>query len=301
MKFVQTGTFKKDFLEEPVTMNPMEKAQSILFEMLDYFVGFVAKERPEIIADYVQNLMQKYQGLAEGDFLENSFEAIEKICTKFESLNPYPGLIKASLNYFIHLLQIKGAWEKAEVQVSMRALVRAWTCPSYYFLQTLAETIDREPAVKLFKRYITHYHIDHPSPDRDKFVSLEKMLETRLSGDTTSSGWVIVHSMLEQGKYAFKNKNCPTCADALVDLPDVEFKYLVCCYGDYEKFRAYYSEHIILTMEHTIIQGDPYCSRVLHDTRVDYDLRHPPREFWDNFEPGKEKVAKKYYKSLRAV
>lgn len=123
MKFTQTGTFKKDFLKEPVIMNPMERAGSILLETLNYFVGFVAKERPEIIADYVQNLAQKYQGLAEGDFLEDSSGEIEKICAKFEN---------SSL-------------------------------------------------------YITHYHIDHPSPDRDQFVSLEKMLENRLSGDTTLS------------------------------------------------------------------------------------------------------------------
>jgi hypothetical protein len=102
--------------------------------------------------------------------------------------------------------------------------------------------------------------------------------------------------MLEDGKYAFKNKNCPTCADAMVDLPDVELKYLAACYGDYGAFRANTSDHIILTMEHTIIEGDPYCSRVLHDTRIDYKLRHPPKEFWDNFEPGKEEEAMKYYK-----
>ena len=44
------------------------------------------------------------------------------------------------------------------------------------------------------------------------------------------------------------------------------------------------------------MEGDPYCSRVLHDTRVDYDLRHPQKEFWDNFEPGNEEEAMKYYK-----
>ncbi|UCG02983.1 MAG: hypothetical protein JSW11_03150 [Candidatus Heimdallarchaeota archaeon] len=44
-------------------------------------------------------------------------------------------------------------------------------------------------------------------------------------------------------------------------------------------------ESLILTMEHTNAQGDPYCSRVLHDTRVDYDLRHPPKKFWDNLRP----------------
>ncbi|MFX0183671.1 MAG: hypothetical protein ACFE95_11365 [Candidatus Hodarchaeota archaeon] len=297
MKFTQTGTFKKNYLEGSVTIKPMEKIREILLERLDYFIGFVAKEKSELITDYVNNLTKKLQNLVEGDFLVQSLGKIKEIFVNYKNLNQFPDLNKASFNYFIHLLKLKdkSKWD-TDVTISMKALIQAWVYPSYYFLQTLAETIDRKEAVKLFKRYITKYYIDHPSPDRDKFVSLEKMLEKRLSRDISVSEWVIVHTLLKEGKYAFKNKNCPTCADAMLDLPDVEFKYLVSCYGDYAKFRAYYSDHLILTMEHTIIEGDPYCSRVLHDTRIDYDLRHPPKEFWDNFEPGKEEEAMKYYK-----
>ncbi|MHA2175741.1 MAG: hypothetical protein ACXACP_05830 [Candidatus Hodarchaeales archaeon] len=297
MKFTQTGTFKNNYLEERVTIKPMEKIQEMLLEKLDYFIGFVAKEKPELITDYVYNLTKKYQGLVEVELMENSSEKIQEIFTEFKNLNQYPDLNKAALNYFIHLLQLKDkSGGDKEVEISTKALIQAWVYPSYYFLQSLAETIDRKEAVKFFKRYITQFHIDHPSPNREKFVSLEKMVENRLSSDTSASEWVMVHTVLKEGKYAFKNKNCPTCADAMVDLPDVEFKYLTSCYGDYAKFRAYYSDHLILTMEHTIIEGDPYCSRVLHDTRIDYDLRHPPKGFWDNFEPGKEKEAIKYYK-----
>ena len=298
MKFTQTGTFKKDALEKRVTIKPKESIGNMFFNQLDYFLGFVAKERSEIVTEYIKNLTKKYQGLVEEDHLNISKDDVDKTYSEFQTLYQFPELTNASLNYFIELLEFEeiSAWELAEVEISMMALIKAWTYPTYYLLQTLAETIDRTKAVKLFKRYITQYHRDHPSPDRDKFVSLEKMLEKRLSGDTTSSDWVMVHTMLEEGKYAFKNKNCPTCVDAMVDLPDVELKYLACCYGDYEKFRSTYSGHIILTMEHTLMQGDPYCSRVLHDTRVDYDLRHPPKEFWDNFEPGNEADAMKYYK-----
>ena len=296
MKFTQTGTVRKNYLEEPVTIKPMERMGEMLLEKLDYFIGFVAKEKSELIADYVKNLTNKMQNLIEGDLAVKSPERIKELFRDYMNLNQYPNLNNASLNYFIYLLQPedKSKWD-SEVKTSTKALIQAWVYPSYYFLETLAETIDRKEAVELFKRYITHYYIEHPSPDRDKFVSLEKSLEKRLSGDTTASEWVIVHTLLKEGKYAFKNKNCPTCADAMIDLPDVEFKYLVSCYGDYAKFRAYYSDHLILTMEHTIIEGDPYCSRVLHDTRIDYDLRHPPKEFWDNFEPGKEEEAMKYY------
>jgi hypothetical protein len=297
MKFTQTGTFRNNYLAEPVTIKPMERIREMLLEKLDYFIGFVAKEKSEYITEYVDNLINKLQNLVEGDFAVNSPEKVGKIFREYPNLIQFPDLNNASLNYFIHLLQLKNKskWD-SEVKISTKALIQAWVYPSYYFLETLAETLDRKEAVNLFKRYITHYHIDHPSPDRDKFVNLEKMVENRLSRDTSASEWVIVHTLLKEGKYAFKNKNCPTCADAMVELPDVEFKYLVSCYGDYAKFRAYYSDHLILTMEHTIIEGDPYCSRVLHDTRIDYDLRHPPKEFWDNFESGKEEEAMKYYK-----
>ena len=297
MKFTQTGTFNENYLKEQVTIKPMERIQEMLLERLDYFIGFLTKEKPKLLTNYVDNLTNNFQNLIKGDITVNSPEKIEEIFTDYKNLNQYPDLNKAALNYFIHLLQLtdKSKWA-TDVTISTKALIQTWVFPSYYFLQTLAEAIDRNEAIKLFKRYITHFHIDHPSPNRENFVSLEKLVEKRLSGDTTASEWVIVHTLLKDGKYAFKNKNCPTCADTMVNLPDVEFKYLVVCYGDYAKFRAYYSDHLILTMEHTIIEGDPYCSRVLHDTRIDYDLRHPPKEFWDNFEPGKEEEARKYYK-----
>ncbi|MCE7747201.1 MAG: hypothetical protein GPJ51_02315 [Candidatus Heimdallarchaeota archaeon] len=38
----------------------------------------------------------------------------------------------------------------------------------------------------------------------------------------------------------------------------------------------------ILTMEHIIVAGDSYCSCILHDTRINDDLTHPSKEFFDN-------------------
>jgi hypothetical protein len=297
MKFTQTGTYKQHTLTKRVNIIIPEQVQDIFFDRLDYFLGFIAAEKPESVSKFITNLTQRYQNLVTEDFLEISLNNIEIICSQLENLQQRPELVEAALNYFIELLHLddKSAWEMNDLEISMKSLIQAWTYPSYFSLQTLAETIDRQTALNLFKHYITQYYRDHPSPNRDKFASLEEMLAHRLSGDTTSSDWVIVHSMLSAGKYAFKNKNCPTCVDAMMELSDPELKYLVCCYGDYEKFRASYGDHIILTMEHTLMAGDSYCSRLLHDTRIDYDLKHPSQEFWDNFEPGNEEIAKKYY------
>ena len=297
MKFTQTGTFKENVLEELIDIKPQERIETSLFKRLNYIIGFIKKENPDIISDYIKNLTAKYQKLTNDDFLKGNSDKVDKIIADFKNLKKHPELTKASLNYYIHLLQLsdKSDWMKEETKVTNKAFLQGFLYPSYYFIETLAETIDREDAVKLFKKYVTQFLIDNKSPRRDSFVSLEDTVKKRLSGDITSSEWVVVHSILEDGKYAYKNENC-TWVDAMKDLPDTQFKYLVCCYGDYEGARAYYHDSVVLTMEHTIAEGDPYCSRVLHDTRVDYDLTHPPREFWDNFKPGKEDEAKKYYK-----
>lgn len=279
----------------------MASIQEIFLDRLEYFLDFLDGERPGVTSQYTQILTLKYQSLINNNFSRNSPDDPRQVFSEFKNLTQHSELLTASLNYYLELLQVQddSPWKDSEFEISMKALIQAWTYPSYYLLEALTETIDKDAAYKLYKRYITQFYLDHPSVDRDENFSLDEMLEKRLSGDTESSEWVIVHTMLEDGKYAFKNKNCPTCVDAMVDLPDIEIKYLVCCYGDYEKFRSTYSEHLILTMEHTIMEGAPYCSRVLHDTRVDYDLHHPPEAFWDNFEPGKERDAEKYYKKMK--
>ena len=41
-------------------------------------------------------------------------------------------------------------------------------------------------------------------------------------------------------------------------------------------------------MDHTIAEGDPYCSCVVHDTRIDWNLTHPSKEYWDSIWPLQE-------------
>ena len=69
--------------------------------------------------------------------------------------------------------------------------------------------------------------------------------------------------------------------DAIKELPDIELRYLAACYGDFQSYNNI-NENFILTMEHTIVAGDPYCSCITLDTRINNDLTHPPKEFWDN-------------------
>ena len=133
--------------------------------------------------------------------------------------------------------------------------------------------------------------IDREPVQESDFVNLETHYEKRINSNRKSSPWVIVFGLINEGKYFYRNDNC-LWVDALKDLPDSELKYYVCCYGDYQGAKDL-NENIILTMEHTIAQGDPYCSRVLHDTRFDWDLRHPSKHFWDSISPLEKNNEKK--------
>ncbi|MHA2047460.1 MAG: L-2-amino-thiazoline-4-carboxylic acid hydrolase, partial [Candidatus Thorarchaeota archaeon] len=158
---------------------------------------------------------------------------------------------------------------------------------NYNNLVVLTETIGREEAIALYKRFVTNYSMDNRDPNRKTMDNLESFFARRTEPKEVPSDWEIVHTMIGDGKYAFRNDNCVFLTAIGDDLPDKELKYYVCCYGDYENFKVHH-DSVILTMEHTIAQGDPYCSRVLHDTRVDWDLRHPPKSFWDSMKPENE-------------
>jgi hypothetical protein len=199
-----------------------------------------------------------------------------------ELFDQYPELSKNYLSYYIQLLGLAtydGDMDST-VTVKKRNYFRSFLCPRYYNLLILIEVLGREEAIQLYKRYITLYYLDDLADREDSVENVEEIFErvaARSAG--TPSDWLMVVAIIGPGKYAFKNENC-LWVDALADLPDAEIKYLVCCYGDYTTVKTH-NQHFVLTMEHTIAQGDDYCSRVIHDPRVDWDLRHPPKEFWD--------------------
>jgi hypothetical protein len=170
-------------------------------------------------------------------------------------------------------------WQGGSFKVAQKNVLRSVLVPAYHNLQILIETIGRKEAIALYKRFITQYTRARQTGD-NQYESVREVMESRLKPAQEPSEWVMVHGMLEDGKYAYKNENC-LWVDALADLPVAEIKYYVCCYGDFQGAKSW-NEQFVLTMEHTIAQGDPYCSRVVHDTRLDWRLQHPERVFWDN-------------------
>jgi hypothetical protein len=250
---------------------------------LDYLLEFISKNNQSILQEYIKNLEIEFKKLASKEFINNTDASISKILKERESLREHPNLVKNILNFSTQLLnlssEIKNLNEKQKV--IQKNYMRSFLIPNYYYLQVLIKTIGRDEAIGLFKEYISKFLDDNKASTETEFTTLEDRFEIIKKNVKNPSDWVMIYGMISKGKLFFRNENC-LWIDVLKDLPDNEIKYCICCYGDYQTARTYRNEHIVLTMEHTIAEGDPYCSRVLHDTRVDWNLKHPPKEFWDN-------------------
>jgi hypothetical protein len=285
MKFIKTGKYRQDTLELLVEINSLEEAQA-RFERMNYLLGFVKKRNPAAFPEYVNNLITKYQSLLEDERSKSTPVDLDKLVSENLNMNEHFELARVVLNYFLQILQVSAEANLGKTKVVNRNYFQSFSHLSYNNLLVLTETIGRAKTIALYKKFITQYTLENRNPNRETY-DVETLYANAIKPKEVPSDWEIVHGMIEDGKYAFRNDNCVFLNAIGEDLPDSELKYYVCCYGDYEKFKNY-NDSIILTMEHTIAQGDPYCSRVLHDTRIDWNLRHPPKSFWDSIEPENE-------------
>lgn len=151
-------------------------------------------------------------------------------------------------------------------------------------LFALTKKIPRAEVIEIYKKYHDAFMRETTSSQKDKFENLEELAEQWFQEDTIhSSGLIRIVSEVENGKLLLRKDTC-LWNDTIEELEDTELKYYVCCYGDYEAARRN-NKHFVMTMNHTIIEGHPYCDCVFHDTRISTDLTHPPDEFFASINP----------------
>jgi hypothetical protein len=282
MRYVRIGEHQPDALNKLHELQPLDGFNRSPLNRIDTLLMMIKEEHPDNLPDYISNLILNYEHLLNTKIIEK-YPLPGKLLEDKKMMKNYPRLAGYILNYYLHLLHISNTsdWTTDKIKTTQRNFFRSFLLPKYYNLQILIETIGRKKAINLYKKYVSQFFIQLGKPDNHNFVNLKQHYEKVIKPVSPPSDWISIRGMMDNGKYFYMNENC-LWIEALTDLDDSELKYLVCCYGDYQSAQHHYNQHIILTMEHTIAQGDPYCSRVLHDTREDWDLRHPQKEFWDN-------------------
>ena len=285
MKIVQKGKINPKALEIQRDLQPFEEAKRVTMKRLNFLIAYLEENHSSIKDELLLSLTEKYTKLAHKDYIKT-----KKVdFSDFEKLNEYSELAEKFLNYFLNLLKVpeNKDWQNERITVTNKEYLQGFLFPRYYKFQIIDEALGREKARKFYMKYITAYLVDQQKNLENAYEDIASMYEARIdSNPNPPSEWEIYMGLISDGKYFYRNNNC-TWIDSMKDLPDSELKYFTCCYGDYESVKRN-NKNFILTMEHTIAQGDPYCSRVIHDTRVDWNLTHPPKNFWDDMKPSED-------------
>ncbi|MFX0107844.1 MAG: L-2-amino-thiazoline-4-carboxylic acid hydrolase [Candidatus Hodarchaeota archaeon] len=286
MKFRKSGIHDPNALDLPRRVQPIELAKRSPWKRLNLLLENVKKRKPEALPRYVASLQQQYEALTNSDLVKENSIDISDYLAEFNLLREFPELASNNLNYFLHTLQPPEGTdlENDTIEVPQRNQLRAVLCPKYQNIFVLTETIDRGEAIELYKIYHDEFMSAERSSLEDQYETLDEFADRRNQVDAKENpGLVRIISEVKDGKLYLRKDTC-LWNDAIEDLEDQELKYYVCCYGDFESARQA-NKHFALTMEHTIIEGHPYCDAVFHDTRISKDLSHPSDEFFARMEP----------------
>lgn len=286
MKFRVNGVHDPNALEILREVHPLEFAKRSPLNRLNFLLRLIQKYIPESFDPYVTNLQQRYESLINSNLVEERAIDTTSLVAEYDILKAYPTLVSSNLNYFLHELQPPPStdWSNERVEVSQRNQLRAFLCPKYQNILVLTETIDRKDAIELYKMYHDEFMRYVKTQQGRQFETLEDMAKQWNQEEAKQNpGLIRIISDVEDGKLFLRKDTC-VWNDAIADLDDVELKYYICCYGDFESARLL-NKHFVMTMEHTIVEGHPYCDCVFHDTRINSDLSHPSDEFFASITP----------------
>ena len=289
METFQTGQYHISDLDRMQEIKPYDFIQNNILKRLNYLIGFLKKENPELVPGFVKKLESKFSNFLLRPYKIMNIQISNEILTDLMHLKVYTDLIHCSIRYYLQLLRFDYTrdWQKAKIKVPNKEYIQSFLYHRYYNAEALTEVIERNQAVQLFKDYITSY-VKTLAPKNTLYETLEEFRNARIpkKDDPPNIGWIIVQGVIENGKYPQRKDTC-MWQDAIANLPDTELRYLAACYGDFQSYNNM-NEHFQLTMEHTIVEGDSYCSCITHDTRINKDLTHPPKEFFENMWPLKD-------------
>jgi hypothetical protein len=286
MEVFRTGQYDISDLNRLQEIQPLDYAKRTVLKRLNYLIGYLKKEMPDILPAFVTKLEKNFEKKIRTSFLENWKYDLTETSKEFLHLKIYPDLLKDALDYFLQLLDYSSnkVWITEIIKIPNKNHIQSFLYHRYENALTLTEILERNQAVRLFKGYIDSY-VKSLSSASTKYETLEDFRNARIpkKDDPPNIGWVIVQGKIENGKYPQRKDTC-MWADAIEELPDVELTYLAACYGDFQGYNNS-NENFILTMPHTVVEGHPYCDCVVHDIRINNDLTHPPKEFFDNLWP----------------
>lgn len=283
MKFQQLGRVNP---EMQYKIKPLELAENVILKRLDFLLGFLKERNTEMHTAFIDQLKSTIKSLI-GSFKipKEKLDISEKL-SEFTHINQYKKLVELHLHLLSMLLErpLEDVFSSEELMIPSKNYWLIVFGIRYYQILALTEIMDREEAIELFKEYIDQYYVFVESTFT-KYETIDEMRVDHLKevGSGSDMEFDVVASTVENGMYIIRNNNCPAI-DAMKDFEDKELVYVTCCHGDFQ-YAVMSNEHFVMTREFTIAEGDPFCDKVFHDTRIDKEVKHPSKEFLDSMGP----------------
>jgi len=254
--------------EHVVVDFPLRPELDRILSSLAAFRACVRDEEPESAETFEAELLQS--------FLKELPE-----CSAHEIRDGESGegdaLERACIAYVLHLLD----WSDRELDVVLEIeradAVRARFYPAFQRMRALRDAVGAERGIPFLKAYIDHRIHTLTEPD-ETIENVDLYWDEVVDPDFQSptSGIAV---RFHEGRSAFRIDRC-LWADVMKPLGDPEISFLVCCYGDTAGVEAL-SPHLAYTCPMTLVEGDPFCDKCLHDRRFVSEVEHPSRAFYE--------------------
>ncbi len=104
MKAFQTGQYQISDLDRIQKIQPLEYASRTIVKRLNYLIGFIKKEKPEILHSFVSKLNNKFVQFLEGSYKTEKIRIPDETIGELIHLKLYHDLLQNSMLYYLQLL-----------------------------------------------------------------------------------------------------------------------------------------------------------------------------------------------------
>ncbi|MCX5786423.1 MAG: L-2-amino-thiazoline-4-carboxylic acid hydrolase [Elusimicrobia bacterium] len=242
---------------------------------------------PEFCLGYIEEHpipdLQKYRATLL-DFLK-----AKKLCVYPEAvitglLEKFPRLAKdaelgnALAGKIIELLEIDGRTApEDEITIDAKPFLRGYLFIYYYFAKALETVLPRKEAIEYFQVMMDANTRTMSLPKSEKVSDL--VFSEEEPRGAFKNAFIMTEFVIDEGRSGCRADKCKW-AEVMKELNDPDYAYAAACHYDFEAAKMH-NPAFTLTRTGTLTQGKPYCDFVWHDTRIDKDPTHPPKEFWD--------------------
>ena len=235
----------------------------------DGFVDQIREKAADDVDAFEAALLEAFREETGAEIDIPSVEALPQNLTELQ---------RANLAYVLQLLGRTGNSETLEFETDRADAYRSRLHPSYWRARCLRDVMGADRAIPFLKEYVAGRVRELTGPDLS-MEDIDRFWEDAIDPNAQSmtSGVAV---RLHRGKGAYRIDRC-LWADIAAPLNDPEIAFLVCCYGDTANIEAT-NPNLAFTCPMTLIKGDPYCDKCLHDMRFVDAVEHPTREFYDS-------------------